>query len=704
MTSVSFPALGTGNLRFPKDLVSRILLGAIHDFSAKFTPRHLQEVTVVVHPSDNETVQCFIKSFRGGKPGPITKRAQAGQQPSHTKSPAKSSQSPGLFGVVSTPTLGVHRVQVGHLTLEVSSGDITKERIDAIVNSSNSSFTLKAGVSKAILDAAGSTVEVECAQIVQRSLLQQNELIVTSGGRLPCKHIIHVIGRNNAAAIKDVVYSVLKLCETQKFSSVAFPALGTGQGGISASAVADAMIDAVVDFVKKKKGQHLQSVKFLIFQTSMVPDFHQTMLRRQQEGVEEETGVLNWIKGKFEAVTSLLYGGNSESSANEEFVMVEEEFEPAVFQLCGESQQDLNEAKELINSFIVKEHNSSTVRDSAINHFTREDAEILSNLQRELAVSIQLNKSGQEPVITVEGLTRDVMKVESIIRDMIRKVEKNESRKREAFMVGSMVEWQYLDSRKKLIPFDYLTNYDLEEAFGQKQPRIKIKINNEPYEVNIAQRTAVGKHQRIELKRVDQRDKTSVPLPSHWEDMKGSFVKRVQIQPGTQEYTDVENEFRRTGLNNTILEIERVQNSTLWRSYMIQKNHLDEKNKHKNNEKKLFHGTGSNNIDTIDKQGFNRSYAGMHGAMYGNGAYFAVDPNYSQGYAKQDRLGHKRMYLARVLVGDYTTGKAGLLSPPAKSFSATDLYDSVTDNHQNPSMFVIFHDVQAYPEYLITFQ
>ncbi|XP_007231225.3 protein mono-ADP-ribosyltransferase PARP14 [Astyanax mexicanus] len=704
MSSLSFPALGTGNLRFPKDLVSSILLREIHDFSARFTPQHLQEVTVVVHPSDNETVQCFIKSFRGGKPGPITKRAQAGQQPSHTKSPAKSSQSPGLFGVVSTPTLGVHRVQVGHLTLEVSSGDITKERIDAIVNSSNSSFTLKAGVSKAILDAAGSTVELECAQIVQRSLLQQNELIVTSGGRLPCKHIIHVIGRNNAAAIKDVVYSVLKLCETQKFSSVAFPALGTGQGGISASAVADAMIDAVVDFVKKKKGQHLQSVKFLIFQTSMVPDFHQTMLRRQQEGVEEETGVLNWIKGKFEAVTSIFYGSNSESSANEEFVMVEEEFEPAVFQLCGESQQDLNEAKELINSFIVKEHNSSTVRDSAINHFTREDAEILSNLQRELAVSIQLNKSGQEPVITVEGLTRDVMKVESIIRDMIRKVEKNESRKREAFMVGSMVEWQYLDSRKKLIPFDYLTNYDLEEAFGQKQPRIKIKINNEPYEVNIAQRTAVGKHQTIELKRVDRRDKTSVPLPSHWEDMKGSFVKRVQIQPGTQEYTDVENEFRRTGLNNTILEIERVQNSTLWRSYMIQKNHLDEKNKHKNNEKKLFHGTGSDNIDTIDKQGFNRSYAGMHGAMYGNGAYFAVDPNYSQGYAKQDRLGHKRMYLARVLVGDYTTGKAGLLSPPAKSSSAADLYDSVTDNHRSPSMFVIFHDVQAYPEYLITFQ
>lgn len=89
--------------------------------------------------------------------------------------------------------------------------------------------------------------------------------------------------------------------------------------------------------------------------------------------------------------------------------------------------------------------------------------------------------------------------------------------------------------------------------------------------------------------------------------------------------------------------------------------------------------------------------------MYGNGVYFAIDPSYSaQGYAKPDQLGHKRMYLARVLVGDFTTGRSGLIAPPAKTSTTADLYDSVTDPQQ--SMFVIFHDVQAYPEYLITFQ
>lgn len=91
--------------------------------------------------------------------------------------------------------------------------------------------------------------------------------------------------------------------------------------------------------------------------------------------------------------------------------------------------------------------------------------------------------------------------------------------------------------------------------------------------------------------------------------------------------------------------------------------------------------------------------------MYGNGTYFAVDPVYSgQGYAKPDTSGHKRMYLARVLVGEFTTGKRGLLTPPSKgSGKDTDLYDSVADNAANPTMFVVFGDNDAYPEYLITF-
>lgn len=90
--------------------------------------------------------------------------------------------------------------------------------------------------------------------------------------------------------------------------------------------------------------------------------------------------------------------------------------------------------------------------------------------------------------------------------------------------------------------------------------------------------------------------------------------------------------------------------------------------------------------------------------MYGNGTYFALNPAYSaQNYARPDANNHRRMYLAKVLVGEYTVGQPRLITPPVNPAHPGDHYDSVTDNVANPSMFVVFSDIQAYPEFLITF-
>jgi len=53
MASVVFPAIGTGNLGFPKDVVARIMLTEFQEFNAT----NVREVTVIVHPSDKESIQ-----------------------------------------------------------------------------------------------------------------------------------------------------------------------------------------------------------------------------------------------------------------------------------------------------------------------------------------------------------------------------------------------------------------------------------------------------------------------------------------------------------------------------------------------------------------------------------------------------------------------------------------------------------------------
>lgn len=91
----------------------------------------------------------------------------------------------------------------------------------------------------------------------------------------------------------------------------------------------------------------------------------------------------------------------------------------------------------------------------------------------------------------------------------------------------------------------------------------------------------------------------------------------------------------------------------------------------------------------------------------GDGVDFAVDARYyaSDTYSKQDNQGHKRMYLCKVLTGEYTVGQSGMRVPSAKPGQQSHiLYDSVVNDISNPLYFTIFNDTQCYPAYLITFK
>ena len=90
--------------------------------------------------------------------------------------------------------------------------------------------------------------------------------------------------------------------------------------------------------------------------------------------------------------------------------------------------------------------------------------------------------------------------------------------------------------------------------------------------------------------------------------------------------------------------------------------------------------------------------------VHGEGVYFAINSNYSAHptYSPPDPAGNRRVYQCKVLVGHATVGRQGLRVLPARQ--GPILFDSATDNPNNPSMYVIFNDTQAYPEYMITFK
>ncbi|CAC5392790.1 PARP10_14_15 [Mytilus coruscus] len=201
---------------------------------------------------------------------------------------------------------------------------------------------------------------------------------------------------------------------------------------------------------------------------------------------------------------------------------------------------------------------------------------------------------------------------------------------------------------------------------------------------------------------------SSENVPSNWTGMEAhEMITTVILQPHDQEYKDVVDEFKQTSAKHyDIIKVERIQNRTLHQQYKARKKLMDSIYPSCfNNERKLWHGTTLEAVDGINTYGFNRGYCGKNAASYGNGVYFAVNSSYStkSQYSTPDHNNNKRVYLCKVLVGEYVKGQRDMRVPPQKYGASGShiLYDSVVDNPSAPRIFVIFHDAQAYPEYLV---
>ena len=75
-------------------------------------------------------------------------------------------------------------------------GDLTQESVDAILSNANSQMIHDEGLAKDILDAGGVQIEQECDQILEKygMKIPAGNLIVSSGGSMPCKKVFHCVG------------------------------------------------------------------------------------------------------------------------------------------------------------------------------------------------------------------------------------------------------------------------------------------------------------------------------------------------------------------------------------------------------------------------------------------------------------------------------------------------------------------------------
>ncbi|NXG22938.1 PAR14 polymerase, partial [Grallaria varia] len=682
LRSITFPAIGTGNLGFPTSVVAKLLFDKVFEFSSKNRVNSLEEVHFLLHPKDTANIQIFSDELEN-RCGNIVGIEM--QKPS----PNEASQGTVSSTTSSTSAHNSLQMTIGSIVFQVAEGDITKEEGDVIVNITNQTFSLKTGVSRAILNGAGKAVEVECGLLAQQP---HKSYITTQAGNLPCKSIIHFVAQDD---IKLLVCQVLQECELQGFTSVAFPAIGTGEAGRNPAEVADNMIDAVTDFAKRNSAPSVKVIKVVIFQPHLLRVFHASMKKREKPTKTP-------VKSLLSKITSFWSSEKRSPKENNKGVL-EKKVDLAVVHICGENKKKVEEAENWLRSVILKEQYQTEIVDDSISHFSEEEREEVCCLQKKLKIALCLKDTS----IGISGFEKDVWIAQSAVQKMILRVKAAKQEEAQAGLLKNVIEWQYFENDSH-VPFGSLTNMQLENAYVGDQKSISVTIGRKKYTVDMKRKYAVDEQgKQISIRRVDKsEDQETTVLPSMWDDMENKQLKIVELRPETREYRDVQERFLQTCQSFKIEKIERVQNPYFWKAYQIKKRQMDDKNGTTNNERLLFHGTSKESLTLINNHGFNRSYAGMHAANFGNGTYFAVNANYSaqDTYSKPDVHGKKYMYLARVLVGQYSQGKRGSLTPAAKNpNNPTDLFDSSTDNMNQPAMFIIFNDIQAYPEYLITF-
>ena len=118
----------------------------------------------------------------------------------------------------------------------------------------------------------------------------------------------------------------------------------------------------------------------------------------------------------------------------------------------------------------------------------------------------------------------------------------------------------------------------------------------------------------------------------------------------------------------------------------------------------MFHGTDNDTAKAICQQGVDFRMHGKNATVYGKGAYFAVNANYSNNYTEQ-QVTIRKMFLCRVVTGRSTLGREEYKRPPLidQSKPHGELYDSCVNDQYSPSIYVIFDNNQSYPEFMIEY-
>lgn len=167
-------------------------------------------------------------------------------------------------------------------SLQIVQGDITNEKVDAIVNAANEHLQHGGGVAWAIVRRGGDVIQEESDKWIQEhGLVSHAHPAWTLGGALPAKYIIHAVGPvwgdgGEDVKLADAISGSLRVADELKCQSISMPAISTGIFGFPKDRAAGIIFSAIEKYFFEAKNSTIQTARLVLFDTATTKVFLDT--------------------------------------------------------------------------------------------------------------------------------------------------------------------------------------------------------------------------------------------------------------------------------------------------------------------------------------------------------------------------------------------------------------------------------------------
>jgi len=435
--------------------------------------------------------------------------------------------------------------------IEVVPGNLCLETTDAIVNITSKDMNMETAgaLSKAVKLVSGPQVEAECNQLGQQS---GGSAVITSGGNLQARHIIHMIPDSKRKDhLQQCVERCLRLAETKGLKSISIPAIGTGAFGLSAVDSASLIFQALGNF--DGSFNTVSKVRIVVFQTQMLQSFQQehqkhssysskgttsTIVKDRRFSVEVINGDLT--QEKTDAIMNINSTDMNMNNAGELSKAIANKSGPQVQQECSQlgkqsagsavmtSGGNLNVPHiiHIIPGSSDKQHLphasvDHSVRICVIGKKKAVVEKAVESLKKGFSEACTTDKVESEVIRQLSHKQIDSLKRKAEDRDVKLKVEAdvdrislrgqpnevsglvgeiwkeiNERTKKiqeeeQAQLVSRNIEWSY-EIRGTNMAFGRKANAKIEMASSKNEPRVQVSLRGEQFVIDLKAKTGRG--------------------------------------------------------------------------------------------------------------------------------------------------------------------------------------------------------------------